>query len=91
MPRIKVPAALTGGASAETVEVAGTTVGDVLDNHAEAYGPALRDSVVANDEIKEFINIFVDGEEVQALDEPVEEASLIRIMPAASGGQGEVK
>lgn len=86
MPRIKVPAALTGGASAETVAVDGESVGEVLENHAEEHGPALRDSVVADGEIKEFINVFVDGDEVQALDVGVSDESLIRIMPAASGG-----
>lgn len=86
MPEIKVPAALAGGGSADTLEIEGDTVGEVLDNHAAEYGPELRESVVADGDIKEFINVFVDGNEVAGLDSPVEEDSLIRVMPAASGG-----
>ena len=86
MPRIKVPAALADGASAETVAVDGETVGDVLDNHAAEHGPALKESVIADGELKEFINVFVDGEEVDGVDSTVDEDSLIRVMPAASGG-----
>lgn len=86
MPRIKVPAALAGGAAGETLEVGGATVGEALDRHAEEHGPELRDSVVEDGEIKEFINVFVDGEEAVALDEPVADDALIRVMPAASGG-----
>ena len=86
MPRIKVPAALAAGGAGETIEVAGETVGEVLERHATEHGPELRDSVVAEGEIKEFINVFVDGEEAATLDEPVAEDALIRVMPAASGG-----
>lgn len=86
MPEIKIPAALAGGAATETVTVAGTTVGEALDYHADAHGPELRDSVTEDGELKEFINVFVDGRQVQSLDYELEEDSLIRVMPAASGG-----
>ena len=88
MPQIKVPAALAGGSSTETIHVEGETVGAVLDQHAETHGPELRDSVVDDDGIKEFINVFVDGEEADGLDQGVAADALIRIMPAASGGTG---
>ncbi len=87
MPQIKVPAALAGGGAGETLEVSGDTVGEVLDNHANDHGPELRDSVVEDGEIKEFINVFVDGEEATTLDQPVDDDTLIRVMPAASGGR----
>ena len=86
MPRIKVPAALADGASAETKTVDGATVGEVLENHATEHGPALKESVVADGELKEFINVFVDGEEATGVNTAVDEDSLIRVMPAASGG-----
>ena len=87
MPKIKVPAALAGGGAGETLEVGGETVGEVLDNNANNHGPELRDSVVEDGEIKEFINVFVDGEEATTLDQPVDDDTLIRVMPAASGGR----
>ena len=87
MPQIKVPAALAGGGSGDRIEVEGTTVGEALESHAAEHGPELRDSVVDDGEIKEFINVFVDGEEVTGLDQSLAADALIRIMPAASGGR----
>lgn len=86
MAQLKIPAALAGGSSTETIDLDGETVGDVLDRHAEDHGPELRDSVVEDGEIKEFINVFIDGSEAQDLDDRVGDDTLIRIMPAASGG-----
>lgn len=86
MPEIKVPAALAGGSSTETVDVSGTTLAEVFENHATEHGPELRDSVVANGEIREYINVFIDGEEAEGLSDAVDPESRIRVMPAASGG-----
>ncbi|MFB6360786.1 MAG: MoaD/ThiS family protein [Halobacteriales archaeon] len=87
MPQIKVPAALTGGSSSDVVEVEGTSVGEALDAHADAQGPELRDSVIEDGEIREYINVFVDGEPIeQEIDTPVGPDDVIRIVPAASGG-----
>jgi len=87
MARIKVPAVLAGGGSSTTIEVEGETIRDVLDNHAEEHGPGLRDSVVEDGEIKEFINVYVDGEETDSLDADVGDDAQIRVIPAASGGR----
>jgi len=90
MPVIKVPAALTGGSSSETVAVEGSTVREALESHAAAHGPELRDSVLEDGEIKEFINVFVDGENVAHLDglaTHLEDDTQIRVVPAASGGR----
>lgn len=89
MPEIKVPAALTGGSSSETVAVEGSTVGEALESHAGTHGPELRDSVLEDGRIKEFINVFVDGENVDHLDglsTRLADDAQIRVVPAASGG-----
>ena len=86
MPKIKIPAALAGGAATQTVSVDGATVGEAFDNHAAEHGAELKESVVADGELKEFINVFVDGRQVDSLDAELDEDSLIRVMPAASGG-----
>lgn len=86
MPQIKVPAALAGGAGTKRVDVEGTTVSEVLENHAAEHGTELRDSVIEDGEIREYINVYVDGEEVPSLDAEVRADSLLRVMPAASGG-----
>lgn len=89
MPQIKVPAALTGGSSSDVVSVDGETLREAFDNHAEAHGPALRDSVIDEGAIREYINVFVNGEEVGALDgldTAIGHDDEVRVVPAASGG-----
>jgi molybdopterin converting factor small subunit len=87
MPEIKIPAVLGGGSASSSVEVAGSTLAELFENHAAEHGPELRDSVVEDGEIKEFINVYVDGDEVSNLDTSVEDDSRIRVIPAASGGR----
>lgn len=89
MPRIKVPAVLAGGGGSRTQEVTATTLGEAFRAHADEHGPALRDSVIEDDQIKEFVNVYVNGEEIShldGLDTVLEEDDLIRVIPAASGG-----
>jgi molybdopterin synthase sulfur carrier subunit len=87
MARIKVPAVLAGGGASSTVTVEGDTLAEVFENHAAEYGPELRDSVIENDEIKEFINVYVDGSETAELGTEVGSDSQVRVIPAASGGR----
>jgi molybdopterin synthase sulfur carrier subunit len=90
MPEIKVPAALTGGSASTVVDVEGATLREALDNHAAAHGPELRDSVVEDGAIREYINVFVNGEEVgglDGLDTGIGPDDRIRVVPAASGGR----
>lgn len=86
MPQIKVPAALTGGSSSAVVDVDGSSVGEALNAHADAHGPELRDSVVTDGDVHEYINVYVNGEPIEDLDEVVGAEDVIRIVPAASGG-----
>ncbi|QKY21933.1 MoaD/ThiS family protein (plasmid) [Halolamina sp. CBA1230] len=86
MAEIKVPAVLGEGGT-ETVDVEGETVADLFENHADEHGPALRDSVIEDGAIKEFINVYVDGSEVDGLDTAVDDDSRVRVIPAASGGR----
>lgn len=90
MAELTVPAALTGGSASETVEVPGGTLGEVFDNHADTYGPELYESVIADGEIREFINVYINGKEVtdaDGLETKVSPEDEIRVIPAASGGQ----
>jgi molybdopterin converting factor small subunit len=86
MARIKVPAVLAGGGASSTVAVEGDTLAEAFENHAADHGPELRDSVVEDGEIREYINVYVDGEEVADLDAAVDDDAQIRVIPAASGG-----
>jgi len=78
---------LAGSSASSTVEVEGATLAEAFENHAAEHGPELRDSVVEDGEIKEFINVYVDGEEADSLEAAVDADSQVRVIPAASGGR----
>jgi molybdopterin converting factor small subunit len=86
MAQIKIPAVLAGGSASSTVEISGNSLAEVFENHAAEHGSELRDSVIQDGEIKEFINVYVDGTEVSDLETTVSDKSQIRVIPAASGG-----
>ncbi len=79
---------LTGGQS--KVSVQADSVREVIE-HLEAAHPGVKDRLLDDDgEIKRFINVFVDGEEIRGLqgeNTPVNERSEISIIPAMAGGQ----
>ncbi len=87
MPTLKIPAALAGGSGTSKVAVEGDTLRELFDNHATEHGPELRDSVVADGEIKEFINVYIDGTPTEELDSKLGADAQIRVIPAASGGR----
>jgi molybdopterin synthase sulfur carrier subunit len=43
--------------------------------------------VIEDGEIKEFINVYVDGTPVDGLDAEVPDDAQVRVIPAASGGR----
>ncbi|MUW15189.1 hypothetical protein GJ633_11400 [Halorubrum sp. CBA1125] len=87
MATIKLPAVLVGGSSTSEVAVDGDTVRELFDNHAAEHGSELRDSVIEDGAIKEFINVYVDGTPVDGLDAEVPDDAQVRVIPAASGGR----
>ncbi|TKX80776.1 MoaD/ThiS family protein [Halorubrum sp. SD626R] len=87
MATIKLPAVLVGGSATSEVEVEGDTVRELFDNHADEHGPELRDSVLDDGEIKEFINVYVEGTPVDGVDAEVPADAQVRVIPAASGGR----
>ncbi|MFW5938453.1 MAG: MoaD/ThiS family protein [Halanaeroarchaeum sp.] len=87
MATIKLPAVLVGGSATSEVDVAGATVRELFENHADEHGPELKESVVEDGEIKEFINVYVDGTPIDDLDADVPEDAQVRVIPAASGGR----
>lgn len=77
---------LTEGKS--KVEVAGNSVREVLANLETTY-PGFEDRVLDGGEIKRFINLFVDGQEIRTLDgldTAVGENAEVSIIPAMAGG-----
>ncbi|MFL6215716.1 MAG: ubiquitin-like small modifier protein 1 [Blastocatellia bacterium] len=75
--------------NADAVEVDATTVRDLLDRLDERY-PGFRARVCEETgELRRFINIYVDGEDVRFLDNlatTVPERAEVSIVPAIAGG-----
>ena len=75
--------------NADAVEVDATTVSDLLDRLDERY-PGFRARVCEESgQLRRFINIYIDGEDVRFLENlstPVPERAEISIVPAIAGG-----
>ena len=89
MAAVRIPTPLrphTGGQ--DRVEAAGATVGEVLANLGTAY-PALRERIFDGEELRRFVNVYVNNEDIRYLDDlatPVAENDEVSIIPAVAGG-----
>ena len=87
---VKIPPQLraaTGGQGSESVD--GATVGEVLGALYERHGE-LRERVADEQgELRRFVNVYLDGEDVRFLDglqTPVPAGAELQILPAVAGG-----
>jgi MoaD family protein len=87
---VKIPpqlASATGGERAPKAD--GSTVGEVL-NAIYAQHGELKERVAGEDgELRRFVNVFLDGEDVRFLDglqTPVKDGAELTILPAVAGG-----
>ena len=89
MSRVRVPPVLRDEAGgAREVEAAGKTVRELLEDLSKRL-PALGTRVYGDGEIRAFVNVYVDGEDVRTrdgLDTPVRETSTVILLPAMAGG-----
>jgi molybdopterin converting factor small subunit len=91
MSTVRVPPVLrqeTDGA--REVEASGDTVRALLDDLSERL-PSLGERIYDGDEIRPFVNVYVDGEDVRTLgglDAPVREHATVVLLPAMAGGNG---
>ena len=78
----------TGGSA--KVASSGSSIADVLDDLNMNY-PGLQERVCEEDgEIRRFVNVFINGENVRKLDgaaTPVKKGDEIGIIPAMAGGR----
>jgi molybdopterin converting factor small subunit len=78
---------LVGGAS--TVEVDGSTVGEIL-KALDAAHPGIGDRLMdETGKLRRFVNVFVDDEDVrfaEGLETPVRDGATVSIIPAVAGG-----
>jgi molybdopterin synthase sulfur carrier subunit len=87
---VKIPTVLrpqVGGN--KEVELAGATVGEVVDALTEQY-PSLKSQLLtAEGELNRFVNVYVNGQDVRYLDglsTAVAERDEVRLLPAMAGG-----
>lgn len=89
MPVVRIPTVLrrhTDGLA--KVEATGSTVREVFADLVGRY-PGLREQLLDGDEVRGFVNVYVDDEDIRyldGLDTPVAEDVEIAIMPAVAGG-----
>jgi sulfur-carrier protein len=86
---VRVPPVLREEAGgAREVEAAGKNVRELLEDLSKRI-PALGTRVYENGEIRSFVNVYVDGEDVRTrdgLDTPVRDSSTVILLPAMAGG-----
>ena len=91
MSLVRVPPVLRSEAGgAREVEASGGTVRELLED-LKSRVPALGDKVYDGAEIRPYVNVYVDGEDVRTsggLDAPVRDNATIVLLPAMAGGRG---
>jgi molybdopterin converting factor small subunit len=86
---VRVPPVLRAEAGgAREVEASGSTIRELLED-LSARVPALGEKVYDGGEIRPYVNVYVDGEDVRTrdgLDTPVRDGATIVLLPAMAGG-----
>jgi len=89
MPVVRIPTPLRPHAGGQdTIEAAGNTVGAVLESLGATF-PELRERIMEGGDIRRFVNVYVNNEDIRYLDDlgtPVAERDEISIIPAIAGG-----
>ena len=89
MPQVRIPTPLRPHAGGkDSVETEGSTVGEVLGHLGRAY-PALKERIFDGDELRRFVNVYVNNEDIRYLDEldtTVGTTDEVSIIPAVAGG-----
>jgi molybdopterin synthase sulfur carrier subunit len=86
---VRIPPMLreaTGGQRA--VQTEGATVAAVLEN-LDRQHPGFRDRVLVDGELRRFVNIYVNDEDIRYLDQletRVQDGDTVSILPAVAGG-----
>jgi molybdopterin converting factor small subunit len=89
MAVVRIPTPLRSHTNGQdSVEAPGATVGEVLASVVAAH-PGLKVRLFDGDEVRRFVNVYVNNEDIRYLDElatPVAERDEISIIPAIAGG-----
>jgi molybdopterin synthase sulfur carrier subunit len=89
MSRIKIPPVLRPGVGGlREIESTGATVGEALQELVTTY-PSLDGRVFENGEVPQFLNVFVDGDDIRVLaglETKIAPESVVLLLPAVAGG-----
>ena len=89
MPVVRIPSVLRKHTDGEPkVEVDGATVREVVDALVDRF-PELRERLLEDGDIRGFVNVYVDDEDIRYLDgmdTNVDGDDEVAIMPAVAGG-----
>ena len=86
---VRIPTILrtyTGGEKAVTA--AGTSLSALIDD-LEASHPGLKDRLVENGELRRFVNVYINDEDVRfigSLDAELSDGDQVVVLPAVAGG-----
>lgn len=90
MANIKIPTPLRAYTANEAqVEAAGSTVAEALANLVKQY-PELEPHLFNNGELRNFVNVFLDDEDIRFLDgvqTELDADARLRIIPSIAGGR----
>ncbi len=89
MPIVRIPTPLRPHAGGlDRLEAAGSTVGEILNQLTDQH-PALRERLFDGDELRRFVNVYVNNEDIRYLEDletPVAPSDEVSIIPAVAGG-----
>jgi molybdopterin converting factor small subunit len=89
MPVVRIPTPLRPHAGGlDRLDSPGSTVGEIL-HQLTAQHPALRERLFDGDELRRFVNVYVNNEDIrylEDLDTPVAANDEVSIIPAVAGG-----
>ena len=89
MALVRIPTPLRPHAGGlDRVEASGATVGEILGDLTSRH-PALRERLFDGEELRRFINVYVNNDDIRYLDElatPVANGDEVSIIPAVAGG-----
>jgi molybdopterin synthase sulfur carrier subunit len=88
LKKVKLFANLREAAKASEVELFGNTISELLEDLDHEY-PALRDLVFENGKLRSYINILVNGdniEHLEGIDTEIFDTDEIAMFPPVSGG-----
>lgn len=92
MTTIRIPTPLrpySGGAGVVTVD--GATVGEALDSLTQQH-PQLRNHLFEGDQLRSFVNIYLNKEDVRGLQGPqteIKSGDTLMIIPSIAGGRSQ--